>query len=187
MVDTPIAVNIAELAQTNSAKIDVHAARSIQLSDLKTDDNFIFLGSPRSDPWTALFSDQLDFRFVFDKATNQEIIQNVHPRSHELPTYVPTAPGWATGQSFAVIALVQNPDQNGQVLLLAGANAEGTEAAGKLVNDLPRLASTLHGCGIQSAGQPQHFELLLRLNTMAGSPSNVDIAACHALSGTNAH
>ena len=187
LVDTPIAVNIAELAQTNSAKIDVHAARSIQLSDLKTDDNFIFLGSPRSDPWTSLFSDQLDFRFVFDKATNQEIIQNVHPRSHELPTYVPTAPGWATGQSFAVIALVQNPDQNGQVLLLAGANAEGTEAAGKLVNDLPRLASTLHGCGIQSAGQPQHFELLLRLNTMAGSPSNVDIAACHALSGTNAH
>ncbi len=187
LVDTPIAVNIAELAQSNLTKIDVRAARSIQLSDLKTDDNFIFLGSPRSDPWTALFSDQLDFRFVFDKATNQEIIQNVRPRPHELPAYVPTAPGWATGQSFAVIALVQNPDQNGQVLLLAGANAEGTEAAGKLVNDLPRLASTLHGCGIQSVGQPQHFELLLRLNTMAGSPNNVDIVACHALSGSNTH
>ena len=187
LVDTPIAVHIAELAQTNLTRIDVHAARSIQLSDLKTDDNFIFLGSPRSDPWTALFSDQLDFRFVFDKATDQEIIQNVHPRPHELPTYVPTAPGWATGQSFAVIALVQNPDQNGQVLLLAGANAEGTEAAGKLVNDLPRLASTLHGCGIQSSGPLQHFELLLRLNTMAGSANNVDIVACHLLAGASTH
>ncbi|MGA8728205.1 MAG: hypothetical protein WB608_05590 [Terracidiphilus sp.] len=187
LVDTPIAVSIAELAQIDSTKIDVHAARSIQLSDLKTDDNFIFLGSPRSDPWTALFSDQLDFRFVFDKATQQEIIQNVHPRPHELPAYVPTAAGWATGQSYAVIALVQNLDQNGQVLLLSGANAEGTEAAGKLVNDLPRLASTLHGCGIQSSGPLQHFELLLRLNTMAGSPNNVDIVACHILSGTNTH
>jgi len=187
LVDTPIAVHIAELAQANSTKIDVHAARSIQLSDLKTDDNFIFLGSPRSDPWTALFSDQLDFRFFFDKATQQEIIQNVHPRPHELPAYIPTAAGWATGQSYAVIALVQNLDQNGQVLLLAGANAEGTEAAGRLVNDQPRLASTLHGCGIQSSGPLQHFELLLRLNTMAGSPNNVDIAACHVLSGTNSH
>ncbi len=187
LVDTPIAVNIAELAQTNSTKIDVHAARSIQLSDLKTDDNFIFLGSPRSDPWTALFSEQLDFRFVFDQATQQEILQNVHPRPHELPAYVPTAAGWATGQSYAVIALVQNPDQNGQVLLLSGANAEGTEAAGRLVNDLPRLASTLHGCGIQSSGPLQHFELLLRLNTMAGSANNVDIAACHILPGTNTH
>ena len=187
LVDTPIAVNIAELAQTNLAKIDVHAARGIQLSDLKTDDNFIFLGSPRSDPWTALFSDQLDFRFVFDKVAQQEIIQNVHPRPHELQAYVPTAAGWDTGQSYAVIALVQNLDQNGQVLLLAGANAEGTEAAGRLVTDPPRFASALHGCGIQSSGAPQHFELLLRLNTMAGSPNNVDIVACHALSGTNSH
>jgi hypothetical protein len=187
LVDTPIAVNVAGMAQTNLTKIDVRAARSIQLSDLETDDNFVFLGSPRSNPWTALFSDQLDFRFAFDKATNQEIIQNVRPRPHELPAYIPTAPGWATGQSFALIALVRNPDQNGQVLLLAGANAEGTEAAGKFVTDLPRLASTLHGCGIQSSGQPQHFELLLRLNTMAGSPNNVDIVACHALSGTITH
>lgn len=180
-VDTPIAVNIAQLATVNSKKISVYAARSIQLSDLQTDENLILLGSPRSNPWVGLFDSRLDFRFEFDQASGREIIRNVHPRSGELPSYVATAPGWATGQSFAIIAFIQHPDQNGQVLLLEGENGEGTEAAGRLVVDLPRLASTLKRCGISSSGPLQHFELLLHLNTMAGSPSNVDVTACHIL------
>ena len=187
-VDTPIALNIARIAQASSRKISVHGARAIQLADLKNDDNFIFLGSPRSNPWSALFSDQLDFKFVFDKRSNQEIIQNVRPRRNELQSYVPTALGWATGQSFAIVALVQNPDQNGHALLVAGANAEGTEAAGRIVTDEPRLSSILQQCGIFPNGPLQKFELLLRLSTMAGSPSNFEIVACHLLPpGTSNH
>lgn len=182
-VDTPIALKIAQLAQRASRTIDALAARSIQLRDLKSDDNFIFLGSPRSNPWAALFSDQLDFRFVFDKASGQEIITNVHPRTGELPAYIPTAQGWGTGQSFAIIAFVQNPDQNGYVLLLAGANGEGTEAAGKFATDLSRLPAALDRCGIHGGRLPQRFELLLGLKTMAGSPNDVDIVACHLLPG----
>jgi hypothetical protein len=186
-LDVPIAVNIAELAQTSSKKISVRTARSIQISDIKNDDNFVFLGSPRSNPWSGLFAPLLDFRFVFDKKLGSEIIQNDHPRQHELPYYVPTAPGWATGQSFAIIAFVQNPDQNGHVLLLAGANGEGTEAAGKLATDLTRLSLALRNCGIPSPGPTQHFEMLLQLNTMAGSPNNVDVVACHILPGIPVH
>ena len=184
-VDTPIAVSIAELAQASSHKINVHAARNIQLADLQNDDNFIFLGSPRSNPWSALFNDQLDFKFFFDKASGQEIIRNAHPVAHELSEYVPTAVGWATGQSYAIIALVRNPDQNGQVLLLGGANGEGTEAAGKLATDLPRLATALQRCDIPHTGTLQHFELLLRVNTMAGSPTKAEVEACHILHGSS--
>jgi len=183
-VDVPIAASIGALAQARASKIDVRAARSIQLSDLKTDDNFIFLGSPRSDPWSALFDNELDFTFAFDRATKQEIIRNSHPRPQELTTYVPTALGWATGQSFAIIALVPNPDQNGSVLLLAGANGEGTEAAGRLATDPGRLSPLLKKCGIEPSGPLQSFELLLHLNTMAGSPNNIDLVACHILPGT---
>lgn len=186
-VDPPIAVKISALAAMNSRTIDARASRSIQFTDLKTDDNFIFLGSPRSNPWTSLFSDQLDFRFAFDQAAKQEVIINRHPRPNEAAKYVPTALGWATGQSFAIVALIQNPDANGQILILAGANGEGTEAAGELVTDLPRLSSVLQTCGIKPAGSPVHFEFLLRLNTMAGSPSHVDVVACHVLSGGTPH
>ncbi|WP_158750391.1 hypothetical protein [Acidobacterium sp. S8] len=187
LVDTPIAVSIAELAQANSKKIEVHPARSVQLPNLQTDDNFVLLGSPRSNPWSTFFSDQLNFRFVYDKNSGQEIIRNLHPRPHEQAQYVPTALGWATGQSYAIVALVRNPDQNGQVLLLGGANAEGTEAASKLVTDLPRLTAALGDCGIPPGGALQHFELLLRLNMMTGSPTNVNVEACHILPDSAAH
>jgi hypothetical protein len=67
------------------------------------------------------------------------------------------------------------------VLLLAGASGEGTEAAGKLVTDLPRLSSILKSCGLNPSGRPMHFELLLRFNAMAGSANNIDVVACHIL------
>ena len=186
-VDVPIVAMVAALAQTNSKSIDVRAARSIQLSDLKSDSNFIFLGSPRSDPWLSLFGDQLDFRFVFDKSAGSEFIRNLHPRPNEQPVYIPTANGYATGDSYAIIALVKNPDQSGQVLLLAGANSEGTAAAGRVATDLTRLSSELRNCGINPSGPVRHFEMLLHLNTMAGTPSNIDLVACHILPGDSAH
>jgi len=119
--------------------------------------------------------------------SGQEIIRNVHPRPHELASYIPTAPGWATGQSFAIIAVVKNPDQNGHVLLLAGENREGTEAAGRLATDLSRLSDVLQKCGIPPSGPLRHLQILLRLNMMAGSPNNVDVEACHILPGTSVH
>jgi hypothetical protein len=180
-VDTPIAVSVGELAQSSSRRIEARGARDIRLSDLKTDTNFILLGSPRSDPWSGLFSDQLDFRFVYDKNSGREFILNAHPRPHEQATYVPTAPGWATGQSYAIVAFLQNPDSNGRILLLAGANGEGTEAAGKLVTERPRLSQALDQCGLLHMRAAVNFEMLLRLNTMAGSPSHVDVVACHIL------
>jgi len=187
LVDTPIAVGVTELAQASSRRVEVHSARSIQLSNLQTEDNFVLLGSPRSNPWTALFRDQMSFRFSYDKASSQEIILNTHPAPHEKSQYVPTALGWATGQSYAIIAMVRNPDQNGNVLLLSGANAEGTEAAGRLVTDRPRMTAALKICSIAPGGPVRHFELLLRLNMMAGSPTNVNVEACHVLPEPDEH
>ena len=178
-VDPPIAAKIAALAEENSRTISVQAARGIQVADLKTNDNFILLGSPRSNPWSALFDKELDFRFIFDKTTRAEIIQNVHPRPGEQAKYVPTAQGWTTGQSYAIIAFIQNLDQQGQVLLLAGLSGEGTEAAGRFVTDAVRLSDALHACGIQPGGPLKHFEILLRLSTMAGSPTTENVVTCH--------
>jgi hypothetical protein len=181
IVDEPIAVSLAELAAANAKKIELHPARTIQLSNLQTDDNYIVLGSPRSNPWSTYFSDPLSFRFQYDAASGQEIVRNFHPHPNEQTQYVPTGLGGSTGQSYAVIAFVKNPEQNGHALLLAGANAEGTNAAAKLVTDPARLGVALKNCGIASSGTLQHFELLLRLNMMAGSPTRFNVEACHIL------
>jgi hypothetical protein len=185
-IDVRTVASIARLAQANSGKIEVDGAREIELSYLKGDDNFIFLGSPQTNPWVTLFSNQLDFQIVSDKDKAGEFIRNAHPRPNEQPAYIPTALGWATGQSFAIVAFVQNLDQSGQVLLLAGLSAEGSEAAGKFVTDLPGLSRALQQCGISPSGPLEHFELLLRLNTMAGSPTETNVVACHILPGPSA-
>ena len=177
VVDMPIVMAVGQLAQATASKVTIRGARNIQFSDMQTDANLIVLGSPRSNPWSNLYNDRLDFRFEYDTKTRKEVIRNVHPQTGELPIYAGTAPGWATGQSYAIMAFLKNLDQSGQVLWVAGQTAEGTEAAGKLVSDPPRLATMLKKCGIRPQG-PDHFEILLRLNALAGSPSNVDAVSC---------
>lgn len=181
-IDTPLAVNIARLVPA-SLSFNVRSARTLRVADMQTGDSLVLIGSPRSNPWFDFFENQLDFRFVFNRDLNQEIIQNLHPLPGERATYSPTARGFATGDSFAIIALVQNPNQSGQVLLLAGADGEGTEAVGHLVTDLPHLDRAMDFCHIPTGAPLQDFELLVRLSTMAGSPSMVDMVACHRLSG----
>ncbi|MGA8532262.1 MAG: hypothetical protein WB622_21230, partial [Acidobacteriaceae bacterium] len=97
-VDTPLAVSIGRLAPA-SARILVRSARNLRITDLETDDNLILIGSPRSDPWFQIFQNQLDFQFVFSRELNQEMIRNVRPRPGEQTTYIPTARGFATGES----------------------------------------------------------------------------------------
>ncbi len=180
-VDTPIVAGVAELAQENSGKVNIRPARDLRFSDLDTENNFIFLGSPRSNPWTALFDDRLDFRFLFDKASQQDIIWNAHPRPNEAAKYVSTAKGYGTGVSFATVSFIGNPDHAGQILLLAGANAEGTRAAGEMVTNSQVLSAALKQCGVRPSTPAQHFQLLLRVNIMAGSPREFGVLACHLL------
>jgi hypothetical protein len=180
-IDTGVAVRISALAAAGSIRTNVQAARGMRLSDVYTAGNFVFLGSPRSNPWVGIFDDQLDFRFAMDGDSGQEIIRNLRPHPGEKSSYIPTAMGYATGESFATISFIPNPAQRGQILLLAGANGEGTAAAGELITNLPSLSTELKNCGIAPSDSVKYFQLLLRLNTMAGMPSHVQVIACHIL------
>jgi hypothetical protein len=182
-IDTGIAVNIAEWRdQAKVGRLTIQSARTLRFSDLLKDGNFILLGSPRSNPWALFYSDHLDFRFVFDQGSGQEIVENLHPRNGESSTYVPTALGFATGQSFAVASYLRNPDHLGHVLLIAGANAEGTEAVSNLMTDSTALSAVMSRCGLPRRAPVPNFQLLLRLSTMAGSPGHSEVIACHVLS-----
>ncbi len=180
-VDVQIALSFSRLATSSAAKLKVITARTLQLSAFATDDDFIILGSSRSNPWGTLFQDQLDFDFVREPGINSEIVRNRRVQPGELPRYVPTARGFDTGHSFAIIAMVGNPNQAGKVLLVAGTNAEGTQAAGQFLTNTAQLARTLQQHGIDPGGAPCHFEILLQVRTLAGSPSTTEVVACHRL------
>jgi hypothetical protein len=176
-VDAKAVANLAALVESYGGKFDVHVARAIRMSDLRTDDSYIFLGSSRSNPWINLFEDRMDFRIVYDPDTRQDVIVNRKPQNGELSVYKPTAKGLGTGQSYAVIALLPNPDQQGKVLSLAGASAEGTLAAANLIvhsrfPDALRIA-----CGTRIF--PPFFEELIRMDTIAGAATETKVISCH--------
>lgn len=182
LVDANLALRIANLSGAGKLfSVDTRTARSTRLSDFKTDDNFLLFGSPRSNPWSNLFTDELDFSFEFDAIRKAEFIRNRHPRVGEAASYVPTTEGWGTGQAYALIALITNPNQAGHILLIAGSSAEATEAAGNLVTNPELFQRTLAKEGITPHGTSRHFELLLSVSTMAGSPNIFQVIACHVL------
>ncbi len=180
-VDVGIALGITGLATGTPARLKTRPARSLKLADFKTDDNFIILGSLRSNPWGRLFQEQLDFEFAYDESASQEYVRNKRVQRGEAERYVPTAKGWGTGRAFAIVALVANPSQSGEVLLLGGTSAEATEASGRLVTNLDLLAKSLRSCGIPPNGPMAHFEMLIEVKTMAGSSDVFSVMACHQL------
>jgi hypothetical protein len=182
-VDTGVAVNVAEwMDQAGAGHLAIQSARNLRFADLLKDGNFILLGSPRSNPWALFYGDHLDFRFFFDQSSGQEIVENLHPHRGESAKYIPTAKGFATGQSFAVASYLRNPDHQGHVLLIAGADAEGTEAVDDLMTNSAALSAVMSQCGLPHKAPIPNFQLLLRLSTMAGSPEHSEVIACHVLS-----
>ena len=179
--DGSIIANLALLVSPGNGRLSVKAARNFRRKDLQTDENFVFLGSPRSNPWTSMFDPHLDFQFAFNNQTQREYIRNVHPVKGEINEYVPTAGGFDTGESFAIISVLQNPGYRGQVLLIAGASGEGTKAAGDIVADPTRWSAILQPCHLAKNGSGQSVQILLHLETMAGSPGTVGELSCHVL------
>ena len=181
-IDAVTVLRVAQIAGVYASRIKVRPARSLQLRDFESDENFILLGSPSSNPWGTLFAEQLDFAFDYDRELKTEFLRNNHPRSGELARYVPTAAGGATGRTFGMIAFTRNSNHAGHVLMVAGTTAESTEAGVKLVADLAAFSSVLRRYGITDAGPPRHFEILLGVEAMAGAPARSEILAVHALS-----
>ena len=184
--DGEVIAGLATLMPRTQSPPAVKGARNTRVQDLETNGNLVFLGSPRSNPWTGMYDPLLDFRFALDQRTQREFIQNVHPGKGEKSVYIPSAGGFDTGDSYATISFFQNPGHTGQILMIAGANGEGTEAAGSLVTDPTRWDSLMNSCNLPKTAAGVPVQLLLHLGTLAGSASDVQVVSCHVL-GSNAH
>jgi hypothetical protein len=180
-VDVDIAMGVSRRVFREGQQVSIQPARGLELKDFRTDDNFVILGSPRSDPWASLFQDQLDFQFFYDMSTSQEMIRNRRRLKDEPAIYNPSARGWGTGQAFGLISFTANPNQTGHVLLIAGSSAEATEAAGRVALDRDAMARTLKANGISPGAAGVPFQILLRVETMAGSPNSFSVVAFHKL------
>ncbi len=171
-----VAGNLSGMLRQAGSLVAIRSARSLQLSDFRTERPIILVGSALSNPWVALFEKKLNFRIVSDLPRDMQSCVNAEPRAGELSAYVPTAATTpAPGVAYALVSLVPNLTRKGFVLIVEGTNIESTEAAGDLLNDLPRLSEALRRRGIDPHGNVERLQLLMRVQCVDGSYSSVEI------------
>jgi hypothetical protein len=178
--ETGIAGKIIGRNSWASQRLFLRSGHGVQLSDFKNN-NVILFGSPTSNPWTRLFDEKLNFQFDWDPK-RRGMFRNRSPRPGEQPVYSMTSNSGETGSAYAVVAFVPNVNGGGHVLLVSGTTAEGTEAAGEFITDEKRAAAALKGIGIDPAGPPRYFEILLEARTIAGSATQSAILASRVIS-----
>lgn len=88
-----------------------------------------------------------------------------------------------TGKAYATLALVNGLDGRGRVLIAQGTNMEGTDLAGEMALNPERMAAELRRCGIDPGKPGGRFEILLRLNTTAGSARSSAVLATRCRAG----
>lgn len=168
VADSTTAAAILSLPEAYGHRIDLRNARNLQLEDLKQT-NLIMLGSNYGNPWLTLFEPTMNFVIDYhaNRDTYESEIINKHPLPGESRVLInnSTSPPYTT---YALVALRQNLNHDGWVLMIGGLTTAGTEAAGEFIlhgNIQPLLHDALR------QGHLRPFEVILKLTNLDSEAS----------------
>jgi hypothetical protein len=171
VVDLDFATHLAQLSEVVPERMMIRYARDLRMDDLRTG-NAILIGSDEANPWIELFGPQLHFRFRFDPDPDMPSgFVNLHPRPGEAAIY--TTKGQEE-QTYGIIAYLPNLTNTGHVLIVAGLNTAGTEAAAAFLLDPSSMMPTLRRARL-AHGDLQPFELLVGAGNVATNASTPHI------------
>ncbi|HWE85582.1 MAG TPA: hypothetical protein VG267_11605 [Terracidiphilus sp.] len=182
--------SLADLAATSSlmrlapehAHVMVTSASALNERELE-DGNFVFLGSPTSNPWVSLFADQLNFQVVEDGVGGRMYFRNKKPLPGEQATYEGLSQTGSAGEDYGTISLLATGDGRGQVLILQGLRQEGTEALAELLSDPDKRLQLMRALAIDGDPKtPDYFEALVGTHAVAGAPVSFSIVATRKIS-----
>jgi hypothetical protein len=176
--DVSVVVSLIKLAGDDRDRTSVRFARDIRPRDLD-EGNYVFAGSPGSNPWVQLFQDRLNFQEAEERvgAGPKEFV-NKNPRPGEQKAYVGLRFTGTVGEDYADIALLPNHASGTAILILQGLQQEGTEAAGRFLADANQRRVLREALGLSSAPKSKlWFEALIRTQVVAGAPNSEAIVA----------
>jgi hypothetical protein len=178
--DVADAVSVVKIAGPLQKQVTVRSAKDMRIRDLDHE-NYIFIGSPASNPWVSLFQDKLNFREAEGAVGNSlKAFLNTKPLPGEQPRYEGLRWTGSDGEDYATIALLPNITQDGSVLILQGLQQEGTEAAGRFLADAENRQQVLRALGIPPSNRVTEnvwFEALIRSRTVSGAPGSTTLVA----------
>ena len=178
--DVADVVSLYKMAGPLQSQVSVRYPRDLRMRDLDHN-NYIFIGSPASNPWVALLQDKLNFReseSVVGKSV--KVFVNKNPLPGEQPEYEGLRWTGTQGEDYATISLLPNATHDGSVLALQGLQQEGTEAAGRFLADEENRRQLMSALGISATqGDSQNiwFEALIRSRTVSGAPNSTTLVA----------
>jgi hypothetical protein len=178
--DVADAVSVVKIAGPLQKQVTVRSAKDMKIRDLDHG-NYIFIGSPASNPWVSLFQDKLNFReteAVVGKSVKAFV--NTNPLPGEQARYEGLRLTGTEGDDYATIALLPNITQDGSVLILQGLQQEGTEAAGRFLVDAENRQQLQRSLGVPLSDRVTGnlwFEALIRSRTVSGAPNSTTLVA----------
>jgi hypothetical protein len=178
--DVADVVTLYRMAGPMQTQVLVRYPRDLRMRDLDHN-NYVFIGSPGSNPWVTLLQDKLNFRETEGVVGNSaKVFVNKNPLPGELAQYEGLRWTGTMGEDYATISLLPNATHDGSVLVLQGLQQEGTEAAGRFLADEEnqrQLMSALHISPTESHSQNIWFEALIRSRTVSGAPNMTTLVA----------
>jgi hypothetical protein len=176
--DVAVLSFLKDLGSANRDRIFVRPARDLRLRDLD-EGNYVFIGSPGSNPWVQLFENRLNFQETEGLVgEGPKAFLNKSPRQGERNTYEGLRWTGTAGEDYADIALLPNEQHDSAILILQGLQQEGTEAAGRFLADANNRRELRSALGL--SGDPKErvwFEALIRTKAVAGAPNSETVVA----------
>jgi len=178
--DVADVVSLLEVAGPLQKRVSVRSPKDLRIRELDHG-NYIFIGSPASNPWVSLFQDKLNFR-ESEAAVGKSVkaFENTNPLPGEQHQYEGLRWTGTVGEDYATIALLPNATHDGSVLALQGLQQEGTEAAGRFLADSENRHQLQRALGISTADNVSEnvwFEALIRSRTVSGAPNSTTLVA----------
>jgi hypothetical protein len=178
--DVADVVSLFKMAGALQSQVSVRYPRDLRMRDLDHN-NYIFIGSPGSNPWVTLLQDKLNFReseTIVGKSA--KVFVNKNPLPGEQPQYEGLRWTGTMGEDYATISLLPNATHDGSVLAFQGLQQEGTEAAGRFLADEENRRQLMSALGISASdniSQNIWFEALIRSRTVSGAPNSTTLVA----------
>ncbi len=167
VVDLDLAAHLAQLREVVPGRMLLRYARDLRMDDLRTV-NAILIGSDESNPWLQLFGPQLQLAFEYEPNSGRPSgFVNSSPRPGESQLYSTTG---REDRTFGIIAYRPNLTGTGHVLIVAGLNTAGTQAAAAFLLDPSSMMPTLERARLAD-GKLQPFELLVSAANVATNAS----------------
>lgn len=178
--DVADAVSLVKMAGPLQKQAFVRSAKDLKVRDLDHE-NYVFIGSPASNPWVSLFQDKLNFRET-EAAVGKSVkaFANTHPLPDQQAQYQGLRWTGMQGEDYATISLLPNVTNDGSVLILQGLQQEGTEAAGRFLMDPENRHQLQRALGMSisdAVNENVWFEALIRSRTVSGAPNSTSLVA----------